>query len=77
MKRIAKFHKVSPEQFAKDWKDTFPAADDKEIQDTYEKISLPVRATAGSDDEYAKAAEAFDVVLDNARKAEAAGEPLE
>ena len=43
MKRIAKFHKVSPEQFAKDWKDTFPAADDKEIQDTYEKISLPVR----------------------------------
>ena len=21
MKRIAKFHKVSPEQFAKDWKD--------------------------------------------------------
>ena len=48
MKRIAKFHKVSPEQFAKDWKDTFPAADDKEIQDTYEKISLPVRATAGS-----------------------------
>lgn len=39
MKRIAKFHKVSPEQFAKDWKDTFPAADDKEIQDTYEKIS--------------------------------------
>ena len=48
MKRIAKFHKVSFEQFAKDWKDTFPAADDKEIQDTYEKISLPVRATAGS-----------------------------
>ena len=48
MERIAKFHKVSPEQFAKDWKDTFPAADDKEIQDTYEKISLPVRATAGS-----------------------------
>ena len=48
MTRIAKFHKVSPEQFAKDWKDTFPAADDKEIQDTYEKISLPVRATAGS-----------------------------
>ena len=48
MKRIAKFHKVSPEQFAKDWKDTFPAADDKEIQDTHEKISLPVRATAGS-----------------------------
>ena len=23
MRRIAKFHKVSPAQFAKDWKDTF------------------------------------------------------
>ncbi len=48
MRRIAKFHKVSPEQFAKDWKDTFPAADDKEVQDVYEKLRLPVRATAGS-----------------------------
>ena len=48
MKRIAKFHKVSPEQFAGDWKDTFPAAGEAEIQDVYEKIKLPVRATAGS-----------------------------
>ena len=48
MRRIAKFHKVSPEQFAGDWKDTFPAADEAEIQDVYEKIKLPVRATAGS-----------------------------
>ncbi len=31
MRRIAKFHKVSPAQFAKDWKDTFPTADEKEI----------------------------------------------
>ena len=37
----------------------------------------PVLANIESDDEYAKAAEAFDIVLDNARKAEAAGEPLE
>lgn len=37
----------------------------------------PILANIESDDEYAKAAEAFDVVLDNARKAEAAGEPLE
>ena len=35
----------------------------------------PILANIESDDEYAKAAEAFDVVLDNARKAEAAGEP--
>lgn len=37
----------------------------------------PVLANIESDDEYAKAAEAFDIVLDNARKAEAAGAPLE
>ena len=48
MRRIAKFHKVSPEQFAGDWKDTFPAAGEAEIQDVYEKLKLPVRATAGS-----------------------------
>ena len=29
MRRIAKFHKVSPAQFAKDWKDTFPTVDEK------------------------------------------------
>lgn len=48
MRRIAKFHKVSSEQFAGDWKDTFPAAGEAEIQDVYEKLKLPVRATAGS-----------------------------
>ena len=37
----------------------------------------PILANIESDDEYAKAAEAFDIVLDNARKAEAAGAPLE
>ena len=37
----------------------------------------PILANIESDDEYAKAAEAFDFDLDNARKAEAAGEPLE
>ena len=30
MKRIAKFHKVSSEQFAKDWKDTFGEVSDAE-----------------------------------------------
>ena len=48
MRRIAKFHKVSPAQFAKDWKDTFPTVDEKEILSVYENIRLPLRATAGS-----------------------------
>lgn len=48
MRRIAKFHKVSLEQFVKDWKDTFSTAEDKEIQVVYEQLKLPVRATAGS-----------------------------
>lgn len=48
MRRIAKFHKVSLEQFVKDWKDTFSTAEDKEIQAVYEQLKLPVRATAGS-----------------------------
>nr|WP_296155600.1 DUF1292 domain-containing protein [uncultured Blautia sp.] len=37
----------------------------------------PILSNIESDEEYAKAAQAFDIVLDNARKAEAAGEPLE
>ncbi|MBU5482427.1 deoxyuridine 5'-triphosphate nucleotidohydrolase [Blautia sp. MSJ-19] len=48
MRRIAKFHKVSVQQFTKDWKDTFPAAAEEEIQAIYEQLRLPVRATAGS-----------------------------
>ena len=32
MKRIAKFHKVSFEQFAKDWKDTFEQYSEEEIR---------------------------------------------
>ena len=48
MRRIAKFHKVSPAQFVKDWKDTFPTADEKEISSVYANIRLPLRATAGS-----------------------------
>ena len=37
----------------------------------------PLLSNIEDDEEYAKAAEAFDLVLNNARKAEAAGEPLE
>ena len=48
MKRIAKFHKVSYEQFEGDWKDTFPETAEETIADIYNKIKLPVRATAGS-----------------------------
>ena len=46
MKRIAKFHKVSPEQFETDWKDTF--GDGEDIAAVYEQIKLPKRATSGS-----------------------------
>lgn len=48
MQRIARFHKVSEERFAADWKDTFPDASEEEIASVYERIRLPRRATAGS-----------------------------
>lgn len=48
MKRIAKFHKVSAERFMADWKDTFPETAEETVADIYNKIKLPVRATAGS-----------------------------
>ena len=48
MRRIAKFHKVSEARFAEDWKDTFGEVSAEEVQEIYEGISPPVRATAGS-----------------------------
>ena len=48
IKRIAKFHKVRPEQFTEDWKDTFGETDDEKINRIYEDIKLPKRATSGS-----------------------------
>ena len=53
MKRIAKFEKVSLEEFMKDWCDTFdldPSDEDtkSEVKDIYNSIKLPKRATAGS-----------------------------
>ena len=48
MKRIAKFMKVSPEQFAEGWKDTFGDTDTETLEKIYEEIKLPVRATSGS-----------------------------
>lgn len=46
MQRIAKFYKVSYEQFKKDWVDTFGKME--EIDQIYDTIQLPKRATSGS-----------------------------
>ena len=48
MHRIAKFHKVSFEQFLGDWRDTFGEVPEEKIRGIYEGIRLPKRATAGS-----------------------------
>ena len=48
MKRIAKFHKVSFEQFKEGWIDTFGEGSEEELKERYEKIQLPKRATSGS-----------------------------
>ncbi len=48
MKRIAKFYKVSEEQFKNDWEDTFGGDGAKDWKTVYDSIKLPVRATAGS-----------------------------
>ena len=48
MKRIAKFEKVSYEQFKEGWTDCFGASVEEKIKAAYEKIRLPRRATAGS-----------------------------
>lgn len=48
MRRIAKFHKVSWEQFLEGWQDTFPEVSQEEIRRIYESLKLPRRATAGS-----------------------------
>ncbi|NCB93358.1 MAG: deoxyuridine 5'-triphosphate nucleotidohydrolase [Clostridia bacterium] len=48
MRRIAKFHKVSWEQFLKDWKDSFAGQTEEDIRKIYDTLSLPKRATQGS-----------------------------
>jgi dUTP pyrophosphatase len=47
MKSVARFEKVSFEQFLKDFKDTYPI-DDAIIKKIYDNIKLPKRATVGS-----------------------------
>ena len=46
MQRIAKFEKVSFEQFEKDWLKCFP--DTTNVKEIYDNIKLPFRATSGS-----------------------------
>lgn len=48
MKRIAKFCKVSYEQFEKDWLDSFPDIAKDTIKEIYNNIKLPKRATKSS-----------------------------
>ena len=48
MNLIAKFEKVSLKQFSADWKDTFGDVTEEKIQEIYDQIRLPRRATAGS-----------------------------
>lgn len=49
MKKVAKFEKVSYEQFKNDMIDTFEKLySEKEIKEIYDRIELPKRATKGS-----------------------------
>lgn len=48
MQRIAKFEKVSLEQFRKDWLGEYPEDSEEKIREVYEGIRLPRRATSGS-----------------------------
>ena len=48
MQKIAKFHKVSYEQFEDAWIDTFGDISKEDLQIIYDGVKLPKRATAGS-----------------------------
>ncbi len=48
MKKIARFEKVSFEQFLEGWGDTLAIADSNRIREIYDGLRLPRRATAGS-----------------------------
>lgn len=48
MIRVAKFEKVSYEQFLKDWLDTFGTCSETRVKEIYDSIALPKRATTGS-----------------------------
>lgn len=48
MNTVAKFYKVSIEQFTTDFIDTFPSYTKQEVENIYQNISLPKRATKGA-----------------------------
>lgn len=48
MKRVARFEKVSLQQFMAGWTDTFGSQEPGVIEQIYDSIRLPRRATAGS-----------------------------
>lgn len=48
MNKIAKFEKVSFEQFKTDWLKVFPNTIDEELEAIYTDIKLPTRSTVGS-----------------------------
>ena len=48
MQTIAKFLKISKEQFINDFKNTLDNYDESQIENIYETIKLPKRATIGS-----------------------------
>lgn len=48
MRRIAKFQKVSPEQFLEAMRSQFPEYSPETVMDIYRSIELPRRATKGS-----------------------------
>jgi dUTP pyrophosphatase len=47
MQKIAKFEKVSFEQFRKDWVRFDAEACEEDVKKIYDEIRLPVRATRG------------------------------
>ena len=48
LRKIAKFEKVSYQQFKKDMIDTYGEISDESIKEIYDGIKLPKRATTGS-----------------------------
>ena len=48
MERVAKFYKVSFQQYKEAYIDTYGDASDETIKKVYDEIKLPVRATMGS-----------------------------
>ena len=48
MQRIARFHKVSREQFVASMEESFSQYTKNDIEDIYDSLKLPKRATSGS-----------------------------